>query len=319
MTAKEMFALRFGKKKQSTGMIEDRSPLSIIVDILLIILLAGVAFSSVIPLWHVLMSSLSEGQLLFSHKGLVLTPVGKINFEGFRLIFRNNNILLGYMNTIIYVVGNVAFGFVLNVIGGYVLSQQTKLGKPLRLFVVLTILFTGGTVPLYMVVRALNMVGTRWSLIIPHCTNAAFMIMMVKAFENVPKETVEAARMDGAGHFRIMFQIMLPQCFSFALVTMVNTGIIAWNAWFAASIYVPTDKDRWPLQLWIRDIVSMNQDFLNWTDPDYSRFLIQYSVIVAATFPLLLMFPLFIRRLEKGMGIPLSPATSPPVVALYCM
>lgn len=302
MTAKEMYILRKGKSAHSSGMIVDKSPLSIIADIVLIVILFGVAFSSVIPLWHVLMASLSEGQSLFAHSGLVILPVGKLNFEGFKLVLQNNSILLGYLNTILYVIGNVAFGFVLNVIGGYVLSRRTKLNSFLKLFVVFTILFTGGTVPLYMVVRSLGMVGTRWSLIIPHCTNAAFLIMMVKAFESVPEETVEAARMDGAGDLRIMFQIMLPQCFSFALVTMVNTGIFAWNAWFSASIYVPTDKGLWPLQLWIRDLVAGNRDFMNWTNPDYSRFLVQYSVIVLATFPLLMMFPFFIRHLEKGMA-----------------
>ena len=168
--------------------------------------------------------------------------------------------------------------------------------------VTITMIFTGGTIPLYMVVRRLGMVGTRWALILPHCTNGAFMVMMIKAFDSVPESTVEAARMDGAGHLRVMFQIMLPQCFSFCLVTMVNTAIIAWNAWFSASIYVPTDKTRWPLQLWIRDLVASNQDFLNWTNPDYTRYLIQYCVIILATLPILLMFPLFIKRLEKGMA-----------------
>jgi putative aldouronate transport system permease protein len=153
-----------------------------------------------------------------------------------------------------------------------------------------------------MVVRRLGMVGTRWALILPHCTNGAFMVMMVKAFDSVPESTVEAARIDGAGHLRVMFQVMLPQCFSFALVTMVNTAIISWNAWFSASIYVPTDKTRWPLQLWIRDLVASNQDFLNWTNPDYSRYLISYCVIILSTAPILLLFPLFIKRLEKGMA-----------------
>jgi putative aldouronate transport system permease protein len=303
VTGKEMFNLRRGKRKNHSGMVEEISPLSIMVDILFIIILLLVAFASVIPLWHVLMASLSDGQLLFAHSGLVTLPIGKLNLAGFKLVLQNNSILLGYINSIIYVVGNVAFGFVLNVIGGYVLSRKTKLRSALRLFVVFTILFSGGVVPLYMVVRSLGMVGTRWSLIIPHCTNAAFMVMMIKAFENVPEETLEAARMDGAGDLRIMFQIALPQCFNFALVTMVNTGIIAWNAWFSASIYVPTNKDRWPVQLWIRDLVAVNQDFLNWTNPDYSRYLVQYSVVVLATFPLLMMFPLFIRRLEKGMAL----------------
>ncbi len=288
-------------KKPTSGMVEGRSLGSILADVCLIIILSVVAICCVIPLWHCLMSSISNGEALFRTEGLVLLPVGGATLDGYKLTFRDSSVLLAYLNTLIYVAGNTFFGFILNTIGGYVLSRKCKLKSKLMLVIVITMIFTGGTVPLYMVVRALGMVGTRWALILPHCTNGAFMVMMVKAYESVPEETVEAAKLDGAGHFNIMFRVMLPQCFSFSLVTMVNTAIIAWNAWFSASIYVPTDKSRWPLQLWIRDLVSSNQDFLNWTNPDYSRYLIQYCVIIIATLPILLLFPLFIKRLEKGM------------------
>lgn len=291
------------QNETSGRMIQSNSSLSIVTDVVLILFMAIVAFCSIVPLWHVLVSSVSDGQLLLSHEGLASWPVGKITLGGYKLSLRDNSILLGYANTLIYVVGSVAFGFVLNVLGGYVLSRDTKLKSIFTLFVVFTMLFSGGMVPLYMVVRALKMTGTRWALILPHCTNAAFMIMCVKAYQSVPESTVEAARIDGAGHIRIIFQIMLPQCFSFILVTMVNSAIIAWNAWLSASIYVPMDKTRWPLQLWIRELVSANKDFLNWTNPDYTRYLIQYCVIALATLPLLMMFPLFIKRLEKGMAL----------------
>ena len=283
-------------------MVESNSIGSVIADIIIVLILCMVAIAAVVPLWHTLMSSLSDGRTLFRTEGLVLLPVGGATLDGYALTLKDSSILRAYGNTLLYVIGSTAFGFVLNVIGGYVLSRKFKLRSTLMMLVTLTVLFTGGTIPLYMVVRRLGMVGTRWALILPHCTNGAFMAMMVKAFDSVPDATVEAARIDGAGHFRIMFQIMLPQCFSFVLVTMVNTAIIAWNAWFSASIYVPTDKTRWPLQLWIRDLVASNQDFLNWTNPDYSRYLISYCVIIISTLPILMLFPLFIKRLEKGMA-----------------
>ena len=283
-------------------MVESNSVASVIADIIIVLILCMVAIAAVVPLWHTLMSSLSDGRTLFRTEGLVLLPVGGATLDGYALTLKDSSILRAYGNTLLYVIGSTGFGFVLNVIGGYVLSRKFKLRSTLMMLVTLTVLFTGGTIPLYMVVRRLGMVGTRWALILPHCTNGAFMAMMVKAFDSVPDATVEAARIDGAGHFRIMFQIMLPQCFSFVLVTMVNTAIIAWNAWFSASIYVPTDKTRWPLQLWIRDLVASNQDFLNWTNPDYSRYLISYCVIIISTLPILMLFPLFIKRLEKGMA-----------------
>lgn len=303
MTHAEKQALKKHRRHSShSGMIESTSAGSIIADIIIVIILVVVAISAIVPLWHTLMSSLSDGQTLFRTEGLVLFPVGKATLAGYKLALRDSSILRAYGNTLIYVIGSTAFGFVLNVVGGYVLSRKFKLRSALMMAITLTMLFTGGTIPLYMVVRKLGMVGTRWALILPHCTNGAFMVMMIKAFDSVPESTVEAARIDGAGHLRIMFQVMLPQCFSFALVTMVNTAIISWNAWFSASIYVPTDKTRWPLQLWIRDLVASNQDFLNWTNPDYSRYMISYCVIILSTAPILLLFPLFIKRLEKGMA-----------------
>lgn len=302
MNGREMRQLRAGKRRPGTGMVENKSPISRVVDVVLIVIMAIIAFCCIIPLWHTLMSSVSDGQRLLANEGLVSWPVGEFTIGGYQMALRDNSIMLGYLNTIIYVLGNVAFGFVLCVLGGYVLSRPTKLRPFLMLLVVFTMLFSGGLVPEYMVVRQLGLTGTRWALILPHCTNAAFLVMCAKAMESVPESTVEAARIDGAGHFRVIFHVMLPQCFSFFLVTMVNTAIISWNAWLSASIYVPTDKSRWPLQLWIRELVSVNQDFLNWTNPDYTRYLVQYAVIVLATLPLLLMFPLFIKRLEKGMA-----------------
>ena len=282
MTHAEKAALR-KRKNAKSGMIESSSTVSILVDVLIGLFLLVVAICAIVPLWHTLMSSISNGQTLFRTEGLVVLPVGNATLGGYKLALRDSSILRAYGNTILYVIGSTAFGFVLNVLGGYVLSRKVKGRALLMTLVTITMLFTG-------------------ALILPHCTNGAFMVMMIKAFDSVPESTVEAARMDGAGHLRVMFQIMLPQCFSFCLVTMVNTAIIAWNAWFSASIYVPTDKTRWPLQLWIRDLVASNQDFLNWTNPDYTRYLIQYCVIILATLPILLLFPLFIKRLEKGMA-----------------
>lgn len=291
-----------GKKKPHSGMVEGHSVWSYLADAIIIIVLGIVALCCIIPLWHTLMSSVSDGKTLFATDGLIIKPVGGFTLDGYKATLHDSSVIGAYGNTLLYVFGATFFGFILNSIGGYVLSRKCKLRSAFMIMITITMLFTGGTVPLYMVVRSLGMVGTRWSLMLPHCTNGAFMVMMVKAYESVPEETVESARLDGAGHFGVMFRIMLPQCFSFSLVTMVNTAIITWNAWFAASIYIPTDRSRWPLQLWIRDLVARNQDFLNWTNPDYARYLVSYCVIIIATLPILLMFPLFIKRLEKGMA-----------------
>jgi putative aldouronate transport system permease protein len=167
--------------------------------------------------------------------------------------------------------------------------------------IMFTMLFGGGMVPTYLVIKALGWVGTRWALIIPGCTNAMFMIMMMNAYNSVPREMYEAARMDGAGHFRTMLQIMLPQAMNLGAVIILNSVVGQWNSWLQASIYVPNKKKLWPLQLWVKQITADNDNFLNTSNPDYSRYLIRFAVVIAATLPIIIMFPFFQDKLEKGV------------------
>lgn len=282
-------------------MIEKASPADHAANAVIILLCGLIAFCSVIPMWHVLMSSLSDGKLLMSYEGVVWLPVGKATLEGFSHIFKDSSIITGYLNSLIYTVAATALGFFLSCITGYALSRDTKLKTFMTIFLMLTMLFSGGMVPTYMVIRKLGWVGTRLSLIIPGCTNGMFMIMMMNAFYSVPNEMYEAARIDGAGHFRTMSQIMLPQAMNMGSVIILNSVVMQWNSWMPASIYVPNDRKLWPLQLFIREITANNQNFLKTSNPDYSRYLIQYAVIVAATLPIIVLFPFFQDKLEKGV------------------
>lgn len=274
-----------------------------IADVVIALILAAVAFICIIPIWHVFMASISDGYSLLSHEGTVWKPVGEATLAGYKLLFSDTSILMGYLNSIIYVVGGTVLGLLMNIFAGYILSRSTKMRGAMILFCVFTTMFNGGTVPTYMVIKALHMTGTRWSLIIPGCTNAIFMLLMMNAFSQVDRSYVEAAEIDGAGHLSIMFRVMLPQCKGMALVTAVNTAILKWNAWFEASIYVPNQKELWPLQLWVKSITASATDFLKATNPNYDKNLLQYAVIIAATAPVLIAFPFFIKKLEKGMAM----------------
>lgn len=282
-------------------MVESTSFGAHVANIFLGLVIFLVAFCSVVPMWHVLMSSFSDGRSLFASEGLVLWPAGGFSLGGYELMFQDGTILRSYLVTIIYVVATAAVGLVLNVMGGYVLSQPSKMRGLLMGITMFSVMFSGGLIPTYMVNEKLGLVGSPLAVIIPGCTNAMFIIMVMNAYLQVPKETVEAARIDGAGHLSVMFQVMLPQAKGMVLVTVVNTALGAWNDWFSASIYLPRQRDLWPLQLVIKDLVARNQDFLNYANPDYNRYLIQYVVIVIATLPVLLLLPFFIKKLEDNM------------------
>lgn len=292
---------KYNEDDRVSTMIEHPGVGDRIVDVIVILLCALVAFCSIIPMWHVLMSSFSEGQALLSKEGLVLWPVGEFNLEGYAHIFKDASIIDGYGNTLFYTITSVALGFMMAAMGGYAISRQTRLRTPMILFLTATMLFGGGMVPTYMVINALGWGGTPLALVIPGCTNGMFSIMMMNAFNSVPHEMYEAARIDGAGHFTTMWKIMLPQAMNLGSVIILNSVIAAWNAWLPASIYVPRSRHLWPLQLVINQLINENKDFLDSANPDYSKYLIQFAAIIVAAAPLILLFPFFQNKLEKGV------------------
>lgn len=284
----------------SASMVEKPGLFDRVVDVIVVVMVGAVAFMSVIPMWHVLMCSLSDGKALYAHEGMVWWPVGGIHLDGFRHIFKNSDIIRGFANSVFYTVATTALGFLLSVTAGYAMSRATKLKKFMIGFVMFTMMFGGGMVPTYMVIKKIGWVGTPLAVIIPGCTNSMFIIMMMNEFNRVPKEMYEAAMIDGSGHIRTLFQVILPQAMNMGTVIIFNSVVGVWNSWLQASIYLTNNRELWPLQLYIREITANAENFLQSTNPDYSRYLIQYAVIIVSTLPILLLFPFFQKKLEKA-------------------
>ena len=291
------------------GRVEKTSGAGIVADIAIITVLVIVMLICIIPLWHVLMASLSDGRQLSSNSGMLWWWLdsegnygGAPNFGGYitTLKYTDFAIVKSYAITIVYVIGNVLLGLFINVVAGYVLSADTKISKPLMLFILVTMMFNGGTIPTYMVIRALGMLETPLALILPGCTGAMFVILGYNAFKTVPRSTIEAAELDGAGSFRIMFQVMLPQAIGLFIVSMINTGIMTWNSWFEAFIYTGQTEGLWPLQLWIRRLGSDLGDPNIDLHYDYNNMLVTYCVIIVSMLPILISMPFIQKQLQKG-------------------
>jgi putative aldouronate transport system permease protein len=293
----------YGKRKLRSGMVEGRNVSSNIFDGSVLFLGVLAAFICFIPMWHVLMSSFSDGAALLEHSGLVLWPVGKPTLEGYDILFSDQGLYVGYFNTIIYVVAIVGIGFVSNVVCGFCLSRKTKLSGMFMIFFLFPIMFGGGMVSTYMVMSALGLVDSRWAIILLESVSVANIIIGLNAFRTVPESTVEAARLDGVGVFGLMFKVMLPQCIGMFIVTVLMSFVGAWNSWMTAKIYVPLDNTKWPLQLWINELTTQYSGYLQTAFPVYARGLVQYCVIIAAVAPILIVFPFFQDRMEKGVVI----------------
>ena len=290
-------------KYRNGGMVERNTVGGWIADAVIWLFLVFVMFVCIVPLWYSLVASFSDGFTLYRTEGMIWLPVGDWNLEGYKHIFSTSNVLNGYRNTLLYMVSATLLGFVLNVIGGYTMSRHTRYRAVMVLFVMFTMMFNGGLIPTYIIMRSYGLVNSPLAIIIPTCTNAYFMVMMMNGFSGVPESTVEAAELDGAGHLRIMFQVSLPQCMSIATVILLYSVVTQWNSWFQAYVYLSSAREWWPLQLVVNNMIAENVSFNISGNIDYSRYLIQYGLVVVATIPILVIFPFFQKYFTKGIAV----------------
>lgn len=285
------------KTFRTGGMVEHPSWSRIVFLVIAYIVLIGLALLCVLPLWHVIMASISDGYSLFLSDGLLLLPAGGIDFGGYGLVFAMSEVWLGYLWTIIYVVATMVLGVFLTMCGGYYLAKKTLWTKPISIIILLTMMFNGGLIPTYMVIRTLGMVNTPLALIVPGCTNAIYVMMAMTTFRGIPASVEEAAELDGAGHWRTMFQISFPMAKGMMMVIAMNIVVYSWNAWFPASIYLPNARDFWPLQLVMRDLIDRYSEANIMQDVfrNNSEFTIQYVLSVISTLPILVACPFFQR------------------------
>jgi putative aldouronate transport system permease protein len=261
-----------------------------------------------LPVWHVLMGSLSDPLQISAHSGLIIYPLGNITFGGYGLVLQNNSILRSYANTILIVVAATALGTFLTILASYVMSVRGLYWKkPFNFMITFTMIFNGGLIPTYMVVRNLKMLDTYWSLIIPGCCIAYNIIIMRTSFSQIPDALSEAATIDGAGHFRILFQIILPVSKSIIAVIVLFYAIQHWNAWFNASIYLK-NRDLYPLQLTLREIVLQSSENSIIADADADtidiyRPLIKYCSIMVSIIPMMIIYPFVQKYFVSGVMI----------------
>ncbi|MDR1971900.1 MAG: carbohydrate ABC transporter permease [Treponema sp.] len=261
-----------------------------------------------LPVWHVLMGSISDPLRLSAYSGLILRPLGKATLGGYTLVMNNSNILRSYLNTIIIVTAATGFGTVLTILAAYALSLKRLYFKaPIVFMITFTMIFNGGLIPTYMVVRNLGMLNSLTSLIIPGAVSVYNIIIMRTAFASIPDALSEAAIIDGAGHGRILTQIIIPVSSATIAVIVLFYAIQHWNAWFNASIYL-RDRGLFPLQLTLREIVILSseqsiQAAQEATDMEIFRPLIKYATIMVATLPMLVIYPFVQKYFVSGVMI----------------
>lgn len=293
----------------STGML--KSPSRLVFEIINALVLAILAFLCLMPMWHVLFSSLSDPNWLNSYRGIVWWPHG-FNFEGYALVFENAQLIRGFFNTVLYVVLHLAIGLALSLTGGYVLAKRDVLWRdPIMFIISFTMLFNGGIVPTFINLRNLHMIDTIWAVVLPGSLSVMNLILMRTAFQTVPETLLESARLDGASEMRILWSISIPLIKATIATVSLYLVIGMWNSWFPAAMYL-TDRKLYPMQLILREILIVNQDAsisaeamssLEGQDANLYRDLVKYSTIIVSSLPMIILYPFIMKYFKSGVRV----------------
>ncbi|MBB6734738.1 ABC transporter permease subunit [Cohnella zeiphila] len=272
------------------------------------ILLTAVLIVILYPLVYIASASLSSPLAVSSGK-VWLWPVN-FSLAGYEAVFRNPQVVLGYANSFFYTIFGTLISTTLTVLVAYPLSRRSFYGRNvLMIFIVITMLFNGGLIPEYLIVKQFGMVDTRWALLIPKAI-AVWQIIIARTFfqSTIPDELVEASELDGCSDLRFLGSIVLPLSKPIIAVVALMYGIYQWNTYFDALIYLKTQA-LYPLQLVLRNILILNT--VSGGNIDAAELLkrrdvadlMKYSLIVVACLPVLVVYPFIQRFFVKGMLI----------------
>lgn len=277
----------------------------------IIVLMAVLAIFGMIvayPLIYVFSSSFSSPSAVVAGR-VWLWPVD-FSLEGYKAIFKTPKVLIGYRNSLFYMVVGTCINLVMTMLAAYPLSRSDLPGQgPLMLVFTFTMIFSGGMIPTYLVIRKLHMLNSVWSMLIPGAINVYNMIITRTFMQSIPKELLEAAQIDGCSDFQYFVQMVLPLSKSVIAVITLYYAIAHWNAYFDAFMYL-SDEKLYPLQIFLRDILINNKVDAGLIIVDEAAAakeglsdLLKYSLIVVATIPVMIIYPFVQKHFVKGVMI----------------
>ena len=209
------------------------------------------------PLYHVLVASFSDPDLITAHSGLLLWPLAP-NIQAYKAVFTYQMITKSFQNTLFIIVVALSINMVMTCFGAYFLSKKDIMlrGVIMKLIVV-TMFFSGGLIPFYLTVNGLGLSNSLFSVILPFAVNTFNLIIMRTNFAEIPPSLLEAAELEGANDFTVLFRIVIPVSKATMAVVALYYLVQHWNAWFYASIFIDK-REKLPFQVILREILIQN-------------------------------------------------------------
>ena len=270
-----------------------------VFDAVVYIILALVGVAAVFPLLYVVSVSVTPFGEVLRQGGFVVIP-RSITFDAYRQFLGRSDITRAFGVTAFITVVGTLINLVLTTLMAYPLSKRNLPGRGIFLFfVVFTLLFSGGIIPTYLVVKGTGLIDTVWAMIIPNAIWSFNVLVMKSFFESLPEELFESARLDGAGELRALWQIALPLSLPVMLTVGLFYAVGHWNEFFQALMYV-TDRTLQPLQIVIRGILQQSQS-LESAESMVPTATLQMAAVVLASLPILLVYPFIQKHFTKGV------------------
>lgn len=232
---------RKAKKRRKHKSIGDR-----VFDGTLYTLLTALTLVCFYPILHILFASVSDPGMLIAHKGILLKPLG-FTLDGYKLVFKDNSLINGYKNTIIYVGLGTLVNMIMTILGAYVLSRRGLYFKNfIMILITITMFFGGGLIPWFLLMKDIGLYNNLWAMILPSALSTWNIIILRTSFQAIPQELEEAATIDGASQAHILTNVILPLSKATLAVIFLYYLVGNWNSWFNAMVLLK-DRQLFPL------------------------------------------------------------------------
>ncbi len=283
--------------------MRDRSPGSVALDVLIYLVMALVLLTCLLPFVYMFALSLSDPREIINNR-VFLWPLG-VTFDAYKQIFTYPNFFRAYGNTIFYTAGGTAIALTMTSLFAYPLSKTFLRGqKFLMKMVIVSMFFSGGLIPNFLLVSNLGLTNTVWAMLIPFAISQFNLIILMNFFKSIPGEIEEAALIDGLGYFGILLKIVLPLSTAALATVGLYTAVFFWNDWFNGLIYLNTSQ--FPVMLFLRNIVngtSMLGDAAGSADKATIAISVKSAVIITSTLPIIILYPFLQRYFVKGLTV----------------
>ncbi|MGG1515610.1 carbohydrate ABC transporter permease [Paenibacillus oryzisoli] len=281
-----------------------RSLGSMLLDIIIYGVLIGFAVMTVVPLLYIIAGSFTDGTELVKNK-LVLIPT-HFSLDGYTFILKTPDIPRSLLVTIYITIVGTVINLLFTSLLAYPLARKDLRERRVILFFILfTMLFSGGIIPSFLVVKSLGLIDSLWSQMIPNAISAFNLIVLRNFFMQLPESLEESAKIDGYNDLSIMFRIVLPLSLPALATFGLFYAVEHWNTFFSALLYL-NDAHQWPIQVWLRQIIllsqggldtgNLGQDFV--VPPSQT---IKMAVIVISTLPILCVYPFLQKHFAQGI------------------